>query len=153
MKLTYRGVSYDYTPNPTPEFGPTYATGTYRGVATSFQALAEIPAQPHNSLTWRGVPYETGHAAVAAPVAEVVDSIPAVAIATETPASTGVVDRARQLFIQRHQRLRRREQGMMVRLAKEVGMSVEDAGHYESHVQGKVPHDFSGYDRSSTAMS
>jgi hypothetical protein len=42
---------------------------------------------------------------------------------------------------------------MMVRLAAEVGLPVEDAAHYESHIQGKLPHDFSGYDRSSTAMS
>jgi hypothetical protein len=78
-----------------------------------------------------------------------------VAIAPEpTPVPvTRIPDLARNLFMRRHQRSRRREQGMMVRLAAEVGMPVEEAAHYESHIQGKLPHDFSGYDRSSTAMS
>jgi hypothetical protein len=57
------------------------------------------------------------------------------------------------LFIRRHQRSRKREQGMMVRLAAEVGIPVNEAAHYESHIQGKMPHDFASYDRSSTAMS
>jgi hypothetical protein len=42
---------------------------------------------------------------------------------------------------------------MMVRLAAEVGLPIERAACYESHIQGKRPHDFSGYDRSSIAMS
>jgi len=162
MKLTYRGVSYDYTPNPVPQKGSVIGTGTYRGAAITVNALAEQPPQPNADLTWRGVAYRTGTSApVTAPAvaasaatpnpAEVPAATGAAAIATE-PAN-GVVDLARNLFIRHHQRMRRREQGMMVRLAAEVGISVEDAAHYESHIQGKLPHDFSGYDRSSTAMS
>ncbi|MBE9137290.1 DUF4278 domain-containing protein [Nodosilinea sp. LEGE 07088] len=158
MKLTYRGVSYDATLSPAPQLGETIDTGSYRGATVVFKALAELPAQPTADLTWRGVPYRSGVAtavSLAAPVA----AIPAVATSLETaaaPASvstTNIPELARNLFIRRHQRSRRREQGMMVRLAAEVGMSVEDAGHYESHIQGKMPHDFSAYDRSSTAMS
>jgi hypothetical protein len=149
MKLTYRGISYDYSPNPAPKLGETLGTGHYRGAAVTFRALAELPAQPANDLTWRGVPYRTG---ITAPVAPV--EIPAVEpVADLVVATTNISDLARNLFIRRHQRSRKREQGMMVRLAAEVGMPVEDAAHYESHIQGKMPHDFSGYDRSSTAMS
>ena len=157
MKLTYRGVSYNYTPNPMPKKGSVIDTGTYRGAAVSFNALAEQPPQPSADLTWRGVSYQTGTpAAEAAPVATApipatAAAEPAVPVAAAEP--SGVVDLARNLFIRHHQRIRRREQGMMVRLAAEVGLPVEDAAHYESHIQGKTPHDFSGYDRSSTAMS
>ncbi|MGB3201560.1 MAG: DUF4278 domain-containing protein [Nodosilinea sp.] len=168
MKLTYRGISYEKTPNPTPKLGETIATGTYRGATVVFNALspADLPAPPSASLTWRGVPYRTD---IAAPVAADASEIPAVAatpavvtetivitseaVAASSPMTTNIPDLARNLFIRRHQRSRRREQGMMVRLAAEVGISVEDAAHYESHIQGKMPHDFSGYDRGSAAMS
>ncbi len=61
--------------------------------------------------------------------------------------------RSRALFIERHQKVRQRERSMLTRLDEEVGLSVEDAAHYESHIQGKVPHDFAGYDRSRSGMS
>jgi hypothetical protein len=149
MKLTYRGVSYDYTPNVPPQKGPVYDTGTYRGHTIKFQALTELPAQPKADLTWRGAAYHRGHGAISdAPV-----SAP-VAKATETVSPNGsVVALARNLFIRHHQHSRKREQGMMVRLAAEVGIPVEDSAGYESHIQGKLPHDFAGYDRSYAAMS
>ncbi len=161
MKLTYRGISYDAPSHPAPVLGETIDTGNYRGAPVVFKALAELPAQPAADFTWRGVPYRTG---IAAPVAAtapevVVVEIPAVAASLATPVvatettPTNIPDLARNLFIRRHQRSRRREQGMMVRLAAEVGIPVEDAAHYESHIQGKMPHDFSGYDRGSSAMS
>jgi hypothetical protein len=171
MKLSYRGVSYDYTPNPTPKMGPTIGTGTYRGHPVTFNAIAEMPEQPSADLTWRGVDYRSGvatPASVAVP-SEVKTPVPVVEIRSEVKApapiaevvevpeksilADGVTALARNLFIQHHQRSRRREQGMMVRLAAEVGIPVEEAAHYESHVQGKMPHDFSGYDRSTAAMS
>lgn len=185
MKLTYRGVNYDYTPNPAPAMGSTFSTGHYRGAAVEFHTLAEVPEQPIADLTWRGVPYRTGTPAPAiadiktlvpaeAPLAEVrrveeatviepdvepdtvARAMPTVATAaTEAIANTTdkVTDMARNLFLRHHQRIRRREQVMMLRLGAEVGLPVDEAAHYESHIQGKVPHDFSGYDRSSVAMS
>lgn len=153
MKLTYRGVSYDYAPNTTPQKAPSVASGVYRGQAVEFQPLAEVPAQPVANLMWRGVPYRTGKV-VTPSTAEVAP----IAVSTLEPpltvrANGPVVTMARELFIRHHQRSRRREQGMMIRLAAEVGIPVEEAAHYESHVQGKLPHDFAGYDRSSAAMS
>lgn len=149
MKLTYRGVSYDYTPNPMPKMGDTSETGMYRGATVTFQTVAEPPAQPVANLSWRGVPYQTGTAATVAPVAVVE---PVAAPAAEVGVS-GIPELARNLFIRRHQRSRKREQGMMVRLAAEVGLPLDEAIRYESHIQGKLPHDFAAYDRSSTAMS
>jgi len=100
-----------------------------------------------------GPPATVAVSAVEVPVAAPVVAEPAAPGTAVAETSTGVIDMARNLFIRHHQRMRRREQGMMVRLAAEVGIPVEDAAHYESHIQGKLPHDFSGYDRSSTAMS
>ena len=54
---------------------------------------------------------------------------------------------SRDLLVRHHQNARKREQGMMVRLAEEVGIPAEVAGQYGSEIQGKMPHDFSGYDR------
>lgn len=159
MKLTYRGVSYEHTPNPMPKMGETLGTGTYRGAAVAFRAVAEPPAQPAADLTWRGVPYHTGTMIpVAAPVPAVVEpAVVASAMAEPAVVATndvsGIPELARNLFIRRHQRSRRREQGMMVRLAAEVGLPLDEAGRYESHIQGKRPHDFDAYDRSSIAMS
>lgn len=151
MKLTYRGVSYDYTPNPMPKMGDTFETGVYRGATVAFRSVAELPAQPAADLTWRGVPYQTGTAVPAASPAAVATPV-ATPVASEVDAS-GIPELARNLFIRRHQRSRKREQGMMVRLAAEVGLPLDQAIQYESHIQGKRPHDFAAYDRSSTAMS
>lgn len=147
MKLTYRGVSYDYTPNPVP---PTsvFAMGKYRGATVPFRAVTEVPAQPSEDLVWRGVHYQSGTPSPAATVAQ-----PSAPVVIEKVAVTDLSVTARNLFVRHHQRIRRREQGMMVRLAAEVGIPVEEAAKYESQIQGKVPHDFGGYDRSSTAMS
>ncbi|TVP70065.1 MAG: DUF4278 domain-containing protein [Leptolyngbya sp. LCM1.Bin17] len=149
MKLTYRGVSYDYTPNATPLKGSVYDTGTYRGHPVAFQALTELPAQPEADLTWRGVAYHRGHGAVSSePVSTPVANAPATVLPNGP-----VVSLARNLFIRHHQRSRKREQGMLVRLAAEVGIPVAASASYESHIQGKLPHDFAGYDRSSAALS
>ncbi|MEY3299548.1 MAG: hypothetical protein RLZZ597_2808 [Cyanobacteriota bacterium] len=156
MKLTYRGVSYDYTPNPMPKMGETFETGTYRGARVAFRAVAEPPAQPAADLTWRGVPYHTGTmtpVAVAEPALAQPAMATPVAVAMATNGSNSVPELARNLFIRRHQRSRKREQGMMVRLAAEVGLPLDEAMRYESHIQGKTPHDFAAYDRSSIAMS
>jgi hypothetical protein len=67
--------------------------------------------------------------------------------------SNPVVALSRKLFIRQHQQMRRREQGMMIRLASEIGLAKGNASPYESHIQGKIPHDFSGYGRSAAAMS
>jgi hypothetical protein len=157
MKLTYRGVSYDYTPNLILKDTPCFDAGVYRGQPIHFQVLAETPEQLAADLTWRGIPYHTGKTTEAAPSVTApkatpeATSVKEAAVRVQTNGS--VMDKARQLFIWHHQHSRKREQGMMVRLAAEVGISVDDAAHYESHIQGKLPHDFDSYDRNSAAMS
>ena len=167
MQLTYRGVRYDYTPNPAPEFGAVLATGTYRGASVIFRALATVPAQPRFLLTWRGNRYLSGpkvhpvqptaQAAATAATAAIAEDTKADATSTPNPAVTTpkmtIVERARSLFIRRHQKIRQREQSMLTRLDEEVGLTAKDAAHYESQIQGKVPHNFAGYDRSDAAMS
>jgi len=168
MKLTYRGAHYDYAPNPIPKFGPVLATGTYRGAPVSFQTLAEMPEQPRFMLKWRGIPYRSGlkihkvqptvpaataEMTAAAPVATSEPGIPSAPESTPAAPKLSVLERARALFIRRHQQIRQREQSMLARLDEEVGLTAEDAANYESQIQGKVPHDFAGYDRSGRAMS
>ena len=167
MKLTYRGISYTYTPNPIFKYGPVFAMGNYRGALLSFCTVENIPEQPRFDLTWRGIPYRSG--------TEVQMVQPTVGVAASETSSTGsaakgeanvsskepetvtpklsVLEQARNLFVRHHQKTRQREQSMLGRLNEEVGLSSEDAAHYESHVQGKIPHDFGGYDRSNAAMS
>lgn len=67
--------------------------------------------------------------------------------------SNPVTALSRDLFTRRHQQMRRREQGMMMRLASEIGLSNGREGPYESHIQGKIPHNFSGYGHSAATMS
>ena len=168
MKLTYRGVSYDYTPNPVPKFGSVFAVGTYRGAPVSFRALAEMPEQPSFDLKWRGVSYRSGpkvqraQPAVQAAAPETILTASAAKSEPDAPSTPeletptpklGVLERVRNLFMRRHRRIRQREQSMLARLNEEVGLTAEDAARYESQIQGKIPHDFAGYDRSPTAMS
>ena len=156
MKLTYRGVSYGHTPNPVPKLDRVLGQGHYRGVPVTFRAATAWPEQPAADLVWRGVAYRSGIPpalpmeipAVPAPALTAMPSSPA-----SVAAPNGITALARDLFLRRHQRSRRREQGMMVRLAAEVGLPVEVAAGYESHIQGKLPHDFSAYDRSGPSMS
>ena len=160
MKLTYRGVSYDYTPNPVPQKGSVIGT-RYLSRCSGYVQRSGRATPLSRRLIWSGAVFPIGRVPLLPlpplwlkfwlpPQWFAEPAAPGTAVA-ET--STGVIDMARNLFIRHHQRMRRREQGMMVRLAAEVGIPVEDAAHYESHIQGKLPHDFSGYDRSSTAMS
>jgi hypothetical protein len=138
------------------------AAGTYRGARIIFRTLATMPAQPRFLLTWRGNQYLSGpkvhtvqptaQAAATAPVA-IADAPEATPDPAVTTPGMTIVERARSLFIRRHQKIRQREQSMLTRLDEEVGLTADDAAHYESQIQGKVPHSFARYDRSDAAMS
>jgi hypothetical protein len=63
MKITYRGIDYDYTP-PAVETAETSEVGTYRGVDIRFRTVKKAPVQqPSLDLVYRGVAYRTGEAA------------------------------------------------------------------------------------------
>lgn len=157
MELKYRGVNYNYTPTPTVKLGTPFAMGSYRGVTHGFQLAENAPENVGVDLQWRGVPYHSG----ATPSVIALPPVPVMAPMTPmAPVSScdiapalSMGDRSRALFMSHHRRIRRREQGMMMRLAQNIGMSPESASQYESQIQGKIPHDFAGYDNSHCAMS
>ena len=59
MKLTYRGVDYDYNP-PALEATESEAACQYRGQATTLRYVQHVPIpQPAEQLTYRGTTYHT----------------------------------------------------------------------------------------------
>jgi hypothetical protein len=59
MKLTYRGLQYDYNP-PQLDVTESTLTGCYRGQPSHYHYLNYVPIpQPAEQLTYRGVPYQT----------------------------------------------------------------------------------------------
>ncbi|MBD1912335.1 MULTISPECIES: DUF4278 domain-containing protein [unclassified Leptolyngbya] len=183
MKLKYRGVSYDSSPNSTLlKIGPVLAKGLYRGLSVMFRRAENVPEMPSYELKWRGATYHSGRPtpitspvpvpatvpipatvpvfeaapvmAPAAPIAlgAVPEVVPTPAVEAAVP-TMSINDRSRNLFIQRHKSMRRREQDMMVRLAEKIGLPIEQVTGYESQIQGKIPHDFGGYESSHRAMS
>jgi hypothetical protein len=146
MKLTYRGVSYDYTP-PKVEFTPSNEVGKFRGLDIRFRALKKAPVQqPTLDLVYRGVAYSThpaqpsvSQAVMAAPTVE------AGLVKTE--------DRARLMMMNRHRSVKQRQQSMLTRLATEAGLATGASNHW-NHIQGKVhPSFWATYSRSAAAVS
>lgn len=146
MKLTYRGVSYEYTP---PQVEPSHqdAVGKYRGVDIRFRNPVKLPVQqPTLDLIYRGVNYTTGSEANTTPV-----SAPAIAPA---PVQLSLEDQARSMMLNRHRRVKQRQQAMLSRLDAEVGIEPAAATHYWNHIQGKVhPSFWATYDRHQAAFS
>ncbi|HEY9601865.1 MAG TPA: DUF4278 domain-containing protein [Allocoleopsis sp.] len=110
MKLSYRGVSYEYNP-PKVEATPGSAGGKYRGLDWRFRNLKKPPVlQPTVNLKYRGVSYQTG-------------TTPAVTNVepSQVPALS-MQDKARSLMLDRQRTLRNRQQAMLNRSAAEVGL-------------------------------
>jgi hypothetical protein len=100
MKLTYRGVQYDYNP-PLTETQPTEDVGSYRGVDIRFRKTAKTYVHPLKvDLMYRGVAYTTG----------------------ETEPATA--DKLRALAMDQELNTQQREQSMLTRLAKGLGLGV-----------------------------
>ena len=59
MKLTYRGVSYEYTPPQVP-ISESTEIGKYRGRTFHFHKLVKALPQPSLDLKYRGVSYHIG---------------------------------------------------------------------------------------------
>ncbi len=105
MKLTYRGVSYEYEPiavaTETGQVG-----GKYRGRDWRFRNLKKPPIlMPVGNLTYRGVRYN-----------RVSDGI---AIVTTPPAN----DKARLLMAKQNQAYKQRQQSLLSRTAAEVAFA------------------------------
>ncbi len=155
MKLTYRGVSYDYTP-PTVETNATDEGGKFRGVDIRFRTVKKAPVQqPTLDLVYRGVAYQTGtpEMALVAGAAPVVEVTPVAPAAPVVAATFNTEDRARMSMMNRHRLVKQRQQSMLTRLATEAGLP-EGAAHYWNHIQGKVhPSFWATYSRGGAAAS
>ncbi|GAB4377044.1 MAG: DUF4278 domain-containing protein [Elainellaceae cyanobacterium] len=147
MKLTYRGVSYEYNP-PAVEYGDLSQSGKYRGLDIRFRNPKKVPVlQPTLDLLYRGVEYTANEPEVVE-VAAVADQ--AVASA---PASS-IQDRARVLMMDHHRKVKRRQQAMLSRLDARIGVPTDESTRFWNHIQGKVHPTFGeNYDRSHAAMS
>lgn len=156
--LTYRGVSYEYQPTGLATC-PTGDVGKYRGQDVHFKAVENSPsAYPFEAkLVYRGVAYTVGKTAakpVTKPIFKTTVKTTPVTTAEAAPVQFPSIQAwMRSLVIKHLHNIRQREHSMLVRAANDVGLPLEDAAKYESHIQGKVPHDFAGYDRSKSAMS
>ena len=124
MKLTYRGVAYDYTP---PEVSTTAApvTGRYRGIDVRFRNPAKpLVLQPTLDLKYRNVAYRTG------------DATPAAVVQTERPS---VASRARAQMVKHHVVLENRERVSLSRAAQSIGLN--NIATMVSHIRSKMRHD------------
>ncbi|MEA5472357.1 DUF4278 domain-containing protein [Spirulina sp. 06S082] len=107
MKLTYRGVAYEYNPT-TVESLDTEITGKYRGLEWRFRNRKAPTAQkPTLDLVYRGVPYTQGQEA------------PAVK-ANPTPS---IGQRARALFLNKERTELKRQESVLLRSEERVGLS------------------------------
>jgi hypothetical protein len=106
MKLTYRGVSYDYNP-PTVAVDEGKVAGKFRGLDWRFHNLKKPPVlQPPVNLTYRGVAYANRPAN------------------TGTTADTGinVREKARWLMLNKEKAVKNRAASMLSRAAHQVGL-------------------------------
>lgn len=138
MKLTYRGVQYNYNP-PTVDTNETAEVGKFRGVDIRFRGIKKAPVQqPSLDLVYRGVAHRTNEPQIQS---------------TPTATKPGAEDRARTMMMGHHRAVKKRQQAMLGRLAVEVGLPA-DAVNYWNHIQGKVhPSFWTTYDRSRAATS
>ena len=149
MKLTYRGVQYDYNP-PAVAMNHSVQVGKYRGVDIRFRTVKSNPVQqPTLDLVYRGVAYRTGAAGT-----EVVPVVNAVAPVADAPAALADLElKSRTLLMGHNRNVKRRQQAMLARLAADVGLEA-DVTQYWNRIQGKVHPSFRAtYDRSGSAAS
>lgn len=157
MKLTYRGISYDYNPVNV-EVSSSETVGKYRGLDVRFRnPKRALVLNTNLDLKYRGVAYQPTQTIVepAVQTAPQVEAVPAAAaVAPAQAVAMSVQDRARALMMGHDRHIKRRQQAMLTRLDAEVGMDTAEASRYWNRVQGKVHPSFRAtYDRSSVAFS
>ena len=148
MKLTYRGIDYDYRP-PVVNYGHSAGVGKYRGLSYRRRDLQEPPVPPISAdLTYRGVAYHAGESPTDMPQSQRVNQ-------TETVGDdwVSVAEEARWLMMDHHRIIKHRQQSMLGRATSEIHLKV-DPSKYWNHIQGKVHPSFRvTYERSHAAMS
>lgn len=102
MKLTYRGISYDYTPAPV-ETTEGELGGKYRGLDWRFcNAHKEFVQQPTVELKYRGVAHTTG---------------------SENQPVLSATEKARRLMLDRQRANQNRQRSLLSRVAAEIGLA------------------------------
>ena len=105
MKITYRGVSYDYNP-PTVAVKESNVAGKFRGLDWRFHNLEKSPVlQPPVNLTYRGVAYSNRPTN------------------TSETAPVSVKEKSRWLILNRAKAVKNRNDSMLRRTAYEVGLA------------------------------
>lgn len=139
MKLTYRGVTYDYNP-PAVSTTPAPATGNYRGVDVRFRNPAKpLVLQPTLDLKYRNVAYRTDGSTVAT-------------VAATPEARPSMASRARALMMNRHVRMEKRDRVSLTRAAQAIGLGGVMTA--VSNIQGKMQHDVAwSHEPSAASMS
>lgn len=151
MKLTYRGISYEYN-TPEVEIAETETAGKYRGLDWRFRNLKKAPVQQATlDLKYRGVAYRTNETA---PEQEPVAVPAAVAHPEPVAAATfSAVDKARLLMTGHHRAIKNRQQSLLSRSAAEAGL-MNVASLYWNHIQGQIHPSFRAtYERSHATLS
>ncbi|MCT7971832.1 DUF4278 domain-containing protein [Laspinema olomoucense] len=153
MKLTYRGISYESNPVPTPNITPLELAGQYRGVHWRLSNALTYPMEePTAELMYRGATYSTGTAQVV-----VKESYETPACIPTAPVDqlwvANLEEKARALTLSNGLAIKKRQQAMLGRVAAEVGLS-SDISNYWNRIQGKVHPSFrASYSRSSASLS
>jgi hypothetical protein len=114
MKLSYRGVKYNYNP---PTFAGTVPLhqGVYRGVAfTSEQPIVEVD-EPERELTYRGVTYRRGGKAATRDMV----------LAGLANNSLNVDELARRLMTDKKMAAKNLQESMVARSAAEIGVGID----------------------------
>lgn len=107
MKLTYRGVSYDYNP-PVVETTDGKVGGKYRSLDWRFRNLKKpFVLQPTVNLTYRGVAYNKAGTVETVPVA---------------PSANSIQEKARLSVFNQEKKIRKRHQNILTRLATDIGL-------------------------------
>lgn len=141
MKLTYRGLSYESNPI-TLETSQGEVGGTYRGLDWRFRNLKKPPVlQPRVNLSYRGVKYNQ------------LGTVDTKTVTCETTPTISTESKARALMINKTNRIKKRQQTLLSRIAAEIGLS-GNTGDYENRIQGKIHPTFRiNYDRFGASFS
>ena len=146
MKLTYRGVEYDYKPvvvETTSSFANGRIAGKYRGLDWRFRnANKNLTLLPTKNLTYRGIAYNKG---------EVISNNIGKTNPPKDIPLFSTEEKARFLMFSRTKDIKKRQQVMLSRSASSLGLNIDN---YWNHIQGKVHSAFrNNYDRLGVAMS
>jgi Domain of unknown function (DUF4278) len=141
MKLTYRGINYEYEPVVI-ETESTEVAGKFRGRDWRFRNLKKSPViMPTNGLTYRGVSYSKP------------GTVTTETTANQEVAGVSIQDKARSLMLNHGRNIKKRQQSMLTRTAATVGLD-EKASTYWNRIQGKIHPTFRlSYDRVGATMS